>query len=190
MALLHSYPFTESGNSLCDTERCSPVSCDPSLQYTPDGQCCPMCLPPPTAVFVTASLGCTDENVHYNEGETWQRNACVRCTCEEGLVLCSSEQCQVPECDNPVMLPDQCCPTCLLVSPSETTCKYEGETYNNGDSWDQNGDPCVTCFCEDGEVLCAAQSCSVDCENPIQLPNTCCPICPGIILQLTSNLSY
>lgn len=193
IALFHSYSLTDPGNSTCETERCPSLSCDPSLQYTPEGECCPLCLPPPTTVFVT-SLGCMDENVHYNEGEMWRRSACITCTCEEGLPLCSSEQCLAPECDNPITVPDQCCPTCPFVEPSvvyvpeNITCQYKGETYSNGDRWNKNGDPCITCFCDDGEVLCASESCSVDCENSIQLPDTCCPICPGIDYAYSSSL--
>ena len=172
---------------MCELEGCPRVWCGPNLQYTLEGECCPSCPPLPSIIYptLTTSPGCTENDEHYNEGETWQRDACVMCTCEAGLPLCSSTQCVAPECDNPIVLPGQCCPTCplsvptVVFIPEKTECEYDGETHGDGESWNHNGDPCTTCFCEGGEVLCASQHCLVECENAIQLPDTCCPICPG-----------
>ena len=185
--LLPFVPNSDSDRSPCEVARCPRVWCDSSLQYTPVGDCCPTCPPLPSITVPTiSSNGCTeDDGVHYSEGETWKRDSCVTCTCEAGLPLCSSVSCVLPDCENPVHLPGECCPSCPSLSidpiavfiPAKTECEENGELHENGASWKR--DSCTTCFCEEGEVLCASRSCWVDCENPIHLPDVCCPICPG-----------
>ena len=39
-------------------------------------------------------------------------------------------------------------------------------------------DPCLSCHCDDGDELCASQSCAANCANPIRRPGVCCPVCP------------
>ena len=76
--------------------------------------------------------------------------------------------------------------TASFATPTSTTltllsdCRYGEEVYQNGASWNLNGDPCVRCQCNQGAVLCAATSCFVTCENSVYLDNTCCPICTGM----------
>ena len=155
--------------------------CSPNLQYIPDGACCPLC-PEPPIIHLSLPLGCTENNVHYEEGESWQRDACISCTCEAGLSLCSSLQCAVPDCEILIMIPGQCCPTCAAATSAvvQTECEYGGQTYQHDETWNDNGDPCITCSCENGETLCLAQQCLVACVNAVYLPDTCCPICPGV----------
>lgn len=175
--------IADSNHISCESERCPRVWCGPNLQYVPEGGCCPICPPRPTIYSpAPTSTECTENNATYAEGESWQRGPCVTCTCEAGLPLCTSIQCIIPDCELLIHTPDQCCPTCAIIVPPVTNvnCEYNGETYQNGDSWNPNDDACVTCYCENGETLCASQHCFVDCENPVYLSDTCCPICPGV----------
>ena len=162
--------------------------CGPNLQYVPEGECCPDCPPLPTLhTPAVTNPGCqSEEGVHYQEGESWQRDTCTTCTCQAGLPLCTSIQCEVPEnCEQLILTPGQCCPTCASVSAptplivSAPQCEEDGQAHEERESWTRNGDPCTTCFCIGGEILCASESCYVECENPLYLLDTCCPICPS-----------
>ena len=152
----------------------------------PEGECCPVCPPLPTIhtpTTTTSPTGCSENGIHHQEGETWERDSCTSCTCEAGVPLCTSIQCYVPDnCEELVLNLGQCCPTCVSIAapqPAAPQCVEDGQTHEEGESWTRNGDPCTTCFCADGEVLCVSRSCYVECENPQYLPDTCCPICPG-----------
>ncbi|GIY57999.1 hypothetical protein CDAR_284721 [Caerostris darwini] len=45
------------------------------------------------------------------DGEVWEEELCYSCTCQAGLVSCSSVQCDTA-CDHPVPVPGSCCPIC------------------------------------------------------------------------------
>ena len=169
--------------------------CSPVLQHTPEGECCPVCPPLPVVHFPTANIppACVEEDgSHYSDGDTWQRNPCVTCTCEAGLALCSHVQCAAPSCASPIILPGHCCPICPSYSvlpslvffephPPSTVCEEDGVVYKDGESWypDKNN-PCKRCFCDEGETLCVYRQCGVpECENPVYSEDTCCPTCPG-----------
>lgn len=186
---------TALDNSLCDQARCPRVWCGPNLQYIPEGECCPICPPEPSISFspIITNPGCTENGTHYSEGETWKRDPCVTCTCEAGLPLCTSMQCFAPPCEEPVWLPDQCCPVCLSQAfvpsvsfvPPNTNCEYDGQVFGDGDRWQPPNEPCKTCFCEQGETLCMSAQCAPpDCENPVYSPDTCCPTCPGNVFNV------
>ena len=101
----------------CDLATCPPVWCGSHLQYTPEGECCPICPPPPTIhtsspAPVDISKECHVEEKIYQDGEHWQITDCLYATCVEGEVLQYSYQCAEPECDNPIYIADTCCPIC------------------------------------------------------------------------------
>ena len=194
LIILLTLIFLGSDSGACNQTRCPRVWCGPPLQHTPNGACCPICPPQPTASFVPAvsSFGCSDNGNQYAEGEKWNRDPCILCTCEAGLPLCSATQCAAPACAHPIQLPDQCCPICLTLSiePSitfvshNTECEYGGQTYKDGASWVPAGEACKRCSCEGGTALCMVTQCSApECENPIYSPDTCCPVCPGTFLM-------
>ena len=158
--------------------------CDCDQLYVPQGECCPSCLPPLTG-------GCTMDNASYSEGDSWQLSVCVTCTCRDGQPVCDSIECETPECSNAVVYPDQCCPMCpavithvVLHKPVKLTCEYNSEVYQDGERWNRSGDPCTTCFCENGTTLCASQHCLVECDDAIYLEHICCPICPGMYIHI------
>ena len=163
----------------------------------PEGECCPECPPLPTIHTPTiTSSGCSENGVQYQEGESWQRDACTTCSCQAGLPLCTSIQCAVPnDCEQLIITPGQCCPTCASIAAPQPViiatpqCIEDGKTHEEGESWVRDGDPCTTCFCIDGEILCSSQSCFVECDNPQYLPDTCCPMCPGEFYLLHATIS-
>ena len=119
--------------------------------------------------------GCyDDEKNHYEEGESWNKDVCTTCYCENGETLCVALMCVQPYCDNPIYSDDTCCPTC----PVEEGC-YDaaGLYYQPGQEW--NPDDCTFCSCEQGEFICAVVDCAMpNCENPIYIEGECCPTCP------------
>ncbi|MDG2165298.1 MAG: T9SS type A sorting domain-containing protein [Flavobacteriales bacterium] len=119
--------------------------------------------------------GCTyDDGTFYANGESWDVDACMFCSCEEGEIFCAVIDCAWPDCDNPVYIEGQCCPIC----PDEEGClDAAGMFYENGDSW--NPDACTDCFCEQGDIICASEGClEPNCTDPIYLDGECCPTCP------------
>ena len=175
--------------------KCPKVQCSPMLQYTPERECCPVCDLQLTATTYNTDnyfnyFHCVEDGIQYQNGESWKRNPCVTCTCEDGFPLCISLQCIFPSCDNPIQRPDQCCLTCpptvsspsSMASASLNNCKYHDRTYRDREYWNSSSDPCKTYFCDKGEVVPIMESCYILCDNPIYLENTCCPICPGISL--------
>ncbi|XP_069129569.1 uncharacterized protein [Argopecten irradians] len=123
-------------------------------------------------------VGCEHKGERYQDGQQWKMpaNPCVTCSCSAGLITCMEMQC-FNTCDNPVNVPGQCCPVC----PS---CRYNGLTYNDGESFSPNGDPCDVCTCESGGLKCHHESCPQIANCPVEqqvppAPGQCCPTCSG-----------
>lgn len=88
-----------------------------------------------------------------------------------GSVECAARNCPRTACSNPVEVPGECCPQCIQ-------CIYEGREYEN-DAPVYSSDPCETCVCRFGEVICARANCpQPQCPNPVEIPGRCCPECP------------
>ena len=159
--------------------------CGPDLQYTPEGQCCPLCPPEPIAVLHPS--GCTEKDgQHYNEEDTWKRDPCTTCNCINGFSLCSAVSCAPPTCQNYVQLPDQCCPTCIEMTVAfppapSSDCRVGDVVYRDGESWRPDStQPCKRAVCDEGEIFFFSHQCAApECENAIYSEDTCCPICPG-----------
>ncbi|XP_041351860.1 cysteine-rich motor neuron 1 protein-like [Gigantopelta aegis] len=114
-------------------------------------------------------LKCSYDGREFRDGESWQIEKCTKCTCRDGLTFCKTKMCNAPLCGWMVIPDGECCPVCKgCVSDS-------GQLYNNSDVWKEN--PCVTCQCDAGQVLCQAEMCAVRCSNPRQVPGQCCPVC-------------
>uniref|UniRef100_A0A914VUM1 Chordin n=1 Tax=Plectus sambesii TaxID=2011161 RepID=A0A914VUM1_9BILA len=70
-----------------------------------------------------------------------------------------------------------------------TDCRYENDTYKDGDTWHATHQPCTRCHCKRGASMCDAIVCpAVDCATPIQQPGECCPSCP--LLQAVKGGCY
>ncbi|CAI9718898.1 chordin isoform X2 [Octopus vulgaris] len=164
------------GIVLCREKQCPKLECPRSRNIT--GQCCPQCEP-----------FCEFKGTVFSEGETVKdsNDPCLQCSCqvkeeinsvgEHHLVpsiqcLYIKDQCKPTECSHPARMPDQCCPVC-------ENCYYLRRIFYNNQSFTlPDGDPCKVCTCKDGKVSCKRKQCPfLNCSNPMQLPNQCCPVC-------------
>ncbi|XP_033119252.1 chordin-like protein 1 [Anneissia japonica] len=143
----------------------------------------------------------------YSVGSSWHPyfiqsgyDYCTLCTClHHDDPSCASIQCPVVTCDRTKTIPGQCCKQCTdseenstigglhtTIQPSETYCHYGGESYRQGESFtlekvnSVRPNQCTQCACMDDKIQCALRTCiPVPCSQPVLLPTSCCPICPG-----------
>lgn len=157
---------------VCQSEEtCPPVECPDGFQTqvvsratrTP-GSCCDK-----FKCVNETGLTCSYEERQFQNGDSWQIEKCTTCTCNDGISRCRVSSCSPPPCGWMVIPEGECCPVCRgCVSDS-------GGLYNNSDHWREND--CVTCHCQDGQVLCQAEMCAVGCSHPRPVPGQCCPVC-------------
>ncbi|XP_048465930.1 kielin/chordin-like protein [Rhincodon typus] len=125
--------------------------------------CCPEC------------NRCSFEGLEYENRETFfpPSNRCKRCSCLDGSVLCLDVVCPRVTCSEPVTNTKTCCPECPV-------CIHHGKQYNGGSHWISAVNPCHTCTCTDGDVLCLPVKCpTLSCRQQITKPGSCCPQCRG-----------
>lgn len=152
----------ERGSVRCHQERCPPVSC-PNPVRDPH-VCCPVC------------KGCVLDGVEYENGALWDSEdrdtPCSSCSCVEGKVICSVKVCPPASCSHPNTEPGACCPSC-------NQCFYSQRLYESGQRVSEPNEPCSSCSCRDGSVLCSWVQCApVSCSSPFTAPGECCPQCP------------
>eukprot|EP00058_Branchiostoma_floridae_P014451 XP_002599939.1 hypothetical protein BRAFLDRAFT_74063 [Branchiostoma floridae] len=155
-----------NGNVQCISQSCPPLSCPPNQQVQEPGACCKKC------------LGCFHDGQQYQDGHSWVDpiNPCMSCQCRQGITTCAEIRCITP-CANTMSVPGQCCPVC-------SGCMYNNRTYQEGETFNPNGDPCDQCTCEDGNMRCLRYSCeNLDSCPPTLIrdprPGECCPVCLG-----------
>ncbi|XP_048342895.1 von Willebrand factor C and EGF domain-containing protein isoform X2 [Sphaerodactylus townsendi] len=126
------------------------------------GQCCPDC-----------SAGCTyaGKIVYNNETFPSILDPCLSCICLLGSVACSPVDCIV-FCTYPFHSEGECCPVCH-------DCNYKGRKVVNGHTFVPEGEPCIQCTCQLGEVSCEKRPCPSICAEPLVPPIQCCPDCLG-----------
>uniref|UniRef100_K7G1P5 von Willebrand factor C and EGF domains n=1 Tax=Pelodiscus sinensis TaxID=13735 RepID=K7G1P5_PELSI len=124
------------------------------------GQCCPDC-----------SAGCTYMGRIFYNNETFPSalDPCLSCICLLGSVACSPVDCIV-FCVYPFHPEGECCPVCY-------DCNYEGRKVVNGQTFVPEGEPCIRCTCQLGEVSCEKRPCTRSCTEPSAPPAACCPAC-------------
>ncbi|KAM4553451.1 kielin/chordin-like protein [Fundulus diaphanus] len=149
----------QSGTVRCSKKPCPAVLCS----YPVTSPCgCPIC------------DGCHYEGVTYSDKQSFPGGAqgCQDCTCSRGEVVCTSRRCPSPQCAHPAL--DGCaCGVC-------DGCNFNGRDCQNGERFPHPEDPCQTCSCLNGGVVCAQVSCpSIACRHPVMLPGECCPVCTG-----------
>ncbi|XP_074124076.1 kielin/chordin-like protein isoform X1 [Sminthopsis crassicaudata] len=150
--------------------RCVPTQCPPSPCPNPVsrlGHCCPSC---PVCVL---------NGQEFAEGVQWEPEGqpCTTCSCLQGVPVCKPVPCISPPCQHPTQSPGACCPGC-------ESCTYQGHIYANGQNFTDPSQPCHTCHCEDGTVLCSPIDCPpTACVRPQKGPGQCCPRCPDCVLE-------
>ncbi|KAL8222564.1 UNVERIFIED_CONTAM: hypothetical protein K2H54_077444, partial [Gekko kuhli] len=140
---------------------CDPVPCEDTLCTHPapgPGQCCPLC------------QDCLFEGELYTDGQAFNPESCLQCSCRGGNVHCDMIQCPPTPCAHPVTEPGVCCPRCK-------GCMYEGRERADGSRWLSSSVPCMACMCLDGVATCAEIVCISSCLNQIEVPGECCPLC-------------
>ncbi|XP_023676521.2 extracellular matrix organizing protein FRAS1 isoform X1 [Paramormyrops kingsleyae] len=120
----------------------------------------------------------------FANNSSWKPDSCQDCICAHDIVVCRTPQCLNPQCDFQKggilrILPNKCCPECVL--QSQDSCHYEGSIYGHGSQW--NGSRCSLCTCSQGTVSCNPLTCRpLNCgkgQTPSTLPGECCPQCQG-----------
>uniref|UniRef100_A0ACB8FLC1 Uncharacterized protein n=1 Tax=Sphaerodactylus townsendi TaxID=933632 RepID=A0ACB8FLC1_9SAUR len=147
---------------------CEPVPCKDPLCSHPalgPGQCCPLC------------HDCLFEGELYTNGQAFNPESCLQCSCQDGNVRCDMIQCPATSCSHPVTEPGVCCPRCK-------GCVYEGRERPDGSRWLSSSVPCMACMCVDGVATCAEIVCISSCINQIKVPGECCPLCAECLIEV------
>lgn len=188
----------EAPGDCCDTYECQPI---------------PKCSEEPTAVWRTECKDCkcmsgqqfcsvvkncdiqaqeqpagclsSELNKIFEHGDEWKEgDDCTDCQCSHGERKCIQTDCRVPECENPVKVPGQCCKVCPETSVTEKVATEEpagcstilGRIFSHGEEW-KEGD-CTDCRCENGDVKCESSFCKpLNCEVSVKIPGQCCRVC-------------
>ncbi|CAB1335132.1 unnamed protein product [Coregonus sp. 'balchen'] len=191
------------GCEMCRCVKCPPFTCDKHCSdgYRQNRKGCSICMckesghmPSTTAPTPMPSYCLTSNGHRYEKGESWH-DGCRDCYCHTGREMCVLISCPVPSCPNPVVRPDQCCPTCEDESGSGqpegmdlVVCRAPGgELYVEGETW--NLDDCTRCTCRKGRVLCDTEVCPpAVCQAPTRNKDTCCHVCPeGPLLPVSTS---
>ena len=191
----------KNGSLTCVRQTCPVLPCPgPSIRKRP-GTCCGECVRHQLAPKIPHM--CLFKGKVYRVGRTHKPNECTTCTCTKSLTMfCKKAAC--PTLDCPLMyqrrVPGKCCAHCsasyetsdkflaAIRPPAQqkqpakvTTCRHEGKTYHQGQSWPSG---CQQCQCQDGRVTCSETKCSVtSCppgsvlKHPEPGSKDCCPKC-------------
>ncbi|XP_028294132.1 cysteine-rich motor neuron 1 protein isoform X2 [Gouania willdenowi] len=200
----YGYVRNKHGCEMCRCVKCPPFTCDKhcSNGYQQNRKGCSTCMCkesphiPRTTVPAPVPSYCLTSNGHrYEEGDGWH-DGCRDCYCHSGREMCVLISCPVPSCSNPIVKPDQCCPTCEDESGSGqpegmdmVVCRAPGgEFYVEGETW--NLDECTRCTCRKGRVLCDTEVCPPAlCQTPIRNKDTCCHVCPEVTTSVPVRFS-
>ncbi|KAF6016745.1 hypothetical protein EB796_024947 [Bugula neritina] len=151
----------------CTRDACPPVDCLQPVVLP--GNCCPTC------------SNCElDDGQVYRHGENLTREdkPCETCVCVSGTVKCTPNPCPVLDCETPVVLPGNCCPSCGECVTSN------GTVYDNGERFQSPADTCSDCICINGQIACDPRPClPALCSKPVVLPGNCCPTCQSCELE-------
>ena len=174
--------------------RCATSSCgrpDPALNCVElpkkDDTCCPEFDCPEIQLN---ERKCFKNGVDYKDGEKVPdiNDPCASCTCFAGDIVCATPDCGRPDpALNCVELPSKggsCCPEFDCPNPESREEEFK-MCMENGVEYEHkadvpNEDPCKTCTCFNGNVICASPSCGFPdpALNCVELPSkggSCCP---------------
>ncbi|KAK0410682.1 hypothetical protein QR680_005271 [Steinernema hermaphroditum] len=195
--------FCEDKVEFCTLISCpeKPDSCPAEHWVKHKGDCCPRCTDHPNRGL---SMKHSQTVCHspgtgrlFVDGETWQLDQCISCTCRVGQVLCSVKKCDALSCDNPIADENNpCCKKCpenevsLLAYEDNDMGGYCTDEHGIGRAFGQSWwrDECTSCKCEkNSRINCYTQKCPLlrNCAGrPLTVKNLCCPICSD---KLTTN---
>ncbi|KAK3570578.1 hypothetical protein QTP86_022525 [Hemibagrus guttatus] len=133
----------------CYRKQCpSLVDCPKNnIMFSNPESCCPVCAQP-LSVCTEAQIGnevlATDD-------------PCFTCQCKDLTWTCIHKSCPSLSCppDKQYTPPDSCCPVCDV-------CVVDGgrRHVNNGESWTDSEDECITCSCKLGHIECTIEECA------------------------------
>ncbi|XP_032811712.2 cysteine-rich motor neuron 1 protein-like [Petromyzon marinus] len=188
--------YCHGGREMCALIAC-PVPRCAILELRP-GQCCPGCgegeAPGERVDARAAHAVCqAPGGEYYVEGESWSADACTRCACHAGRVLCDTAVCPPLLCAEPLRNKGSCCPSCPDVaespqqpgngSESVYCVSKEGDVFLAGEAW--KPDLCRSCVCQEGFVRCYTETCPpVACKRPVLRKGQCCPYCLEVVVPL------
>ncbi|XP_063377954.1 BMP-binding endothelial regulator protein [Cydia fagiglandana] len=100
-----------NGTVVCARHTCPVLTCGARARPPAPGKCCPEC-----PQVEEAKAACVIGGNTYQDGETWQLDACKSCECHGGEPRCAMERCPVVTCPPDQTLrrvPGQCCARCV-----------------------------------------------------------------------------
>ncbi|KAM7357596.1 uncharacterized protein ACRADG_002877 isoform 1-T2 [Cochliomyia hominivorax] len=109
----------EKGERRCFAPSCRMLDCKNTV--TLEDECCPKCVDEGTEGSGHKHNEETEmENTCYSEylqksmkdGDTWEEEACLSCSCEQGEKICLFPVCAKLECKNIKFIEGKCCPIC------------------------------------------------------------------------------
>lgn len=157
---------------ICIQNQCNNNLSCPSGQvpWTLPGECCPECVEP------SGKGQCDKISPTRSNGEIWQNKGCEFCQCNRGRVQCQHALCPQISCQEPfvkVYKEGQCCSECIL----PLDCEFNERKYKSGSVW--HPDNCSVCNCNNGDVSCYQQTCTVCPPNTYHVPteSSCCGYC-------------
>uniref|UniRef100_A0AAY4CKR8 Cysteine-rich motor neuron 1 protein n=1 Tax=Denticeps clupeoides TaxID=299321 RepID=A0AAY4CKR8_9TELE len=171
------------GISFCSKAECAKLDCDNF--YTPEGECCPVCVDLLSVAGREASCW-VNHKLRVHE-EQWKEDDCTFCQCLDGEAHCTAMACK-QSCHNPIKIPGECCPFCeepsyetvspLLCPPLEN-CSLSGSDCPFGFQQDQSG--CLLCQCLNSEleIICInlARYCLLSCPMGYEKDDFGCDVC-------------
>ncbi|KAG6450056.1 hypothetical protein O3G_MSEX006371 [Manduca sexta] len=100
-----------NGTAVCTRHTCPVLTCGARALPPAPGKCCPEC-----PHIEHAKAACIIGRKTYQDGETWQLDACKSCECHNGEPRCAMERCSNLSCPSDQtlrQLPGECCPKCV-----------------------------------------------------------------------------
>ncbi|CAI8037230.1 Chordin [Geodia barretti] len=154
----------------CDQVICPPADCPNPIRFA--GQCCDICIPPPT---LQPDDSCLYHGIQIDSGDIFRptdiiedfqmhnnsvRDECIECRCERGDVNCydASNKCPALACNDSdaTYEPGKCCKQCPVTPPTpvfgEGCYDFNGQFILEGEWWhptlpEYGLVECVNCTC-------------------------------------------
>ncbi|UJR36808.1 hypothetical protein I4U23_029522 [Adineta vaga] len=183
----------ETGCPMCECNSCPVLACTKNCTYglKRNEIGCPICVcgsnitmhnntKPTDLIIHSWPRQCLSGQFSYSNGEIWF-DGCRQCLCHRGEPLCALISCPTPKCSKPIILPNQCCPTCpeipMLPQPIPSSQVCYASQYVTGEELEF--DKCTKCICLHNIAFCSISLCPpLHCSSPVYDSSLCCPICP------------